>query len=370
MYPLLYARKETNTMKKHKKWAATAAAFGLLLVPVTMEASQSDGPHAETSMSTHHEEMPSSGMMDEGMQGPMVHMLQHTLQDYGISTKADGMFGPEMKQSVKSFQAQADITTDGIVGPQTMTAFQNHMDENVEPLRTGDNSMHVYHVQRLLTHQNIETETDGIFGPETHENVKHYQQKHDLQVDGIIGPETMGHMMENMDPQDHQHMMNNDRNDSHHQMGESTDGHGGMNHSSSGEVPEDLQQAENPEFEEGDKAIIKADHMEGMDGATATIADAYDTTAYEFTFEPTDGGHPVENHKWIIHEEVNNAGEESLQPGDTAEIEATHLEGMDGATATIDRAENTTVYMVDFTTTDGEELTNHKWLTESELRNH
>lgn len=360
-------------MKKHTQWAATAAAFGLLLAPVTMEASQSDSSHADSSMSNHHEEMHSSGMMDEGMQGPMVQMLQQTLQDYGISTRADGLFGPETKQSVKTFQEQAGIDTDGIVGPQTMMAFQSRMSENMKLLRTGDTSMHVYHVQRLLTDQNIETKTDGIFGPETQENVKHYQQEHDLQVDGIVGTETMGHMMENMDQQSHQQMMgmmNNDRNDSHHQMSESTEGHSGMNNSSSGEVPEALQQAENPKFGEGDKAIIRADHMKGMDGATATIAGAYDTTAYELTFEPTDGGEPVENHKWIIHEELNNAGEESLQPGDKAEIDATHMEGMEGATATIDRAERTTVYMVDFTTTDGEEVTNHKWLTESELRSH
>ena len=44
------------------------------------------------------------------------------------------------------------------------------------------------------------------------------------------------------------------------------------------------------------------------------------------------------------------------------------MEGMDGATATIDSAEETTVYMVDFTTTDTDEaVTNHKWVTESEL---
>ena len=41
---------------------------------------------------------------------------------------------------------------------------------------------------------------------------------------------------------------------------------------------------------------------------------------------------------------------------------------MDGVTAKIDSAEQTTVYMVDFTpTTGGEEVKNHKWVTESEL---
>ncbi|AUD14923.1 MULTISPECIES: YdhK family protein [unclassified Planococcus (in: firmicutes)] len=145
-------------------------------------------------------------------------------------------------------------------------------------------------------------------------------------------------------------------------------GHMNMDHSGSGEVPDDLQEAENPTFEVGSQAIIEADHMEGMKGAEATIVGAYDTTAYAVTYTPTDGGEPVENHKWVIHEELENPGDEPLETGDEAAIAADHMEGMDGATATIDSAEETTVYMVDFVpTTGGEEVTNHKWVTESEL---
>ncbi|MGL3067087.1 MULTISPECIES: YdhK family protein [Planococcus] len=143
---------------------------------------------------------------------------------------------------------------------------------------------------------------------------------------------------------------------------------GGMNHSSSGEVPEDLAEAENPTYEVGSQAMIEADHMEGMNGAEATIVGAFDTTAYAVSFTPTTGGEPVEDHKWVIHEELEDAGEEPLEPGAEAVIAADHMEGMDGATAEIDSAEETTVYMVDFTpTTGGEEVVNHKWLTESEL---
>lgn len=41
---------------------------------------------------------------------------------------------------------------------------------------------------------------------------------------------------------------------------------------------------------------------------------------------------------------------------------------MKGATAEIESAEQTTVYMVDYTPTDGGEVvTNHKWVTEEEL---
>lgn len=145
-------------------------------------------------------------------------------------------------------------------------------------------------------------------------------------------------------------------------------GHGNMDHSSSGEVPEGLAEAESPTFEVGSQAIMNADHMPGMDGAEATIVGAYDTTVYALSFTPTTGGEPVENHKWVIHEELEDAGDMPLSAGDEAVIATDHMEGMDGATATIDSAEETTVYMVDFTTTDtDEEVTNHKWVTESEL---
>ena len=41
---------------------------------------------------------------------------------------------------------------------------------------------------------------------------------------------------------------------------------------------------------------------------------------------------------------------------------------MEGTTAKIDSAEETTVYMVDFTPMNGgEEVKNHKWVIESEL---
>ncbi|HWO97462.1 MAG TPA: YdhK family protein [Bacillus sp. (in: firmicutes)] len=144
--------------------------------------------------------------------------------------------------------------------------------------------------------------------------------------------------------------------------------HEGMNHSSSGEVPEDLKEAENPTYKVGDKAILKTDHMEGMKGAEATIAGAYETTAYVISYNPTTGGERVTNHKWVIQEEIKNAGDETYKPGAEVVVEADHMEGMKGAAAVIDSAEQTTVYMVDYTpTTGGEEVTNHKWVTESEL---
>jgi hypothetical protein len=144
--------------------------------------------------------------------------------------------------------------------------------------------------------------------------------------------------------------------------------HSGMNMSGSGEVPEGLEEAENPAFPVGSKAIITEAHMPGMEGAEATIVGAYDTTVYTISYDPTDGGERVEDHKWIIHEEIGDRQEEPYEAGAEVKVEAEHMEGMEGATAVIDSAEQTTVYMVDFTLKDsGEEVANHKWVTESEL---
>lgn len=144
--------------------------------------------------------------------------------------------------------------------------------------------------------------------------------------------------------------------------------HSEMNHSSSGEVPEGLEKAANPKYKVEEEAQITSDHMPGMEGAEATISGAYNTTVYTVSYTPTNGGERVTNHKWVIQEELEDAGSEPLTPGTEVVLEADHMEGMKGAQATIDSAEQTTVYMVDFTpTTGGERVTNHKWVTESEL---
>lgn len=141
-----------------------------------------------------------------------------------------------------------------------------------------------------------------------------------------------------------------------------------MNHSGSGEVPEGLKVEEKPTYEVGSQAIIETDHMEGMKGAEATIVLAFDTTSYAVSYTPTTGGEKVTNHKWVVHEEIEEAGDKPFEDGAEVTLMADHMKGMDGATAEIDSAEQTTVYMINYTsTTNGEEVTNHKWVTESEL---
>src|SRR5699024_12861496 len=76
----------------------------------------------------------------------------------------------------------------------------------------------------------------------------------------------------------------------------------------SSEVPREPKPAVNTTYKVGSKAIIEANHMEGMKGAVATIIAAYSTNAYAGSLVPTTDGEEVKNHKWVIQEEMRNAG--------------------------------------------------------------
>lgn len=142
----------------------------------------------------------------------------------------------------------------------------------------------------------------------------------------------------------------------------------GMDHSSDGSIPEGIMEAENPTYPVGSEAIIETDHMEGMKGATATIVGAFDTTAYSINYTPTDGGEKVMDHKWVVHEEIEDPAPAPLEKGTEVTVLADHMEGMEGAKSEIESAEQTTVYMIDYeSTTDGDEVKNHKWVVEDEL---
>ena len=144
--------------------------------------------------------------------------------------------------------------------------------------------------------------------------------------------------------------------------------HGGHDHPADGGAPPaGIEESEDPTYPVGTEVILTADHMPGMAGAEATITGAFDTTAYSVSYTPTDGGEPVVDHKWVVHEELEDPGEAPLPAGTEVVLEADHMPGMEGAEATIESSTEETVYMVD-TTIDGMEMANHKWFVESELQ--
>lgn len=133
------------------------------------------------------------------------------------------------------------------------------------------------------------------------------------------------------------------------------------------DIPMDLQVATDPQFPVGSTVLIKEGHIPGMEGVKATVSGAYATVAYSVTYTPTNGGERVEGHKWIVHEEIEEYSDQPFEKGEQVTLKASHKEGMENAKAVIESVQDTTVYTVDFTTTDGEIITNYKWVTEEEL---
>ena len=80
-----------------------------------------------------------------------------------------------------------------------------------------------------------------------------------------------------------------------HGSGGINDG-GGMEHPmDGGPAPEGIEKASSPKYPAGTKVTLTADHMEGMDGANATIVGAFDTYTYAVNFTPTTGGDPIKD---------------------------------------------------------------------------
>src|SRR5699024_10135167 len=124
-------------------------------------------------------------------------------------------------------------------------------------------------------------------------------------------------------------------------------GNGGMEHPmDGGPAPEGMVPAEAPAFPVGTEVTLTADHMEGRAGAAASGSGDVDTATDSVSFTPTDGGEPVTDHRWVVHEELENPGDAPLAEGTEVVITADHMTGMEGAEATIDSATEETVYMV------------------------
>ena len=169
----------------------------------------------------------------------------------------------------------------------------------------------------------------------------------------------------------HESASNESSGSDHEDMDSSDSGHESGGHeghaAEGGDPPEGITKAADPKFDVGDTVVLSADHMPGMKDAEATVSGAFDTTTYSISYTPTDGGDPVKDHKWVVHEELKDPGKAPLKKGDKATVNAEHMPGMKGAEATIDSATDETVYMVDIKT-DEMEMTNHKWVVDSEMK--
>lgn len=121
-----------------------------------------------------------------GNRGNGVKFLQCYLNLYGNSLSVDGAFGNGTKNAVEKFQRDNGLSVDGIVGKNTWQILL--MQADLPTLRQGSRGVYVrYLQQKLLSKLYLADVVDGVFGNNTLNAVKQFQQDNGLVADGIVG---------------------------------------------------------------------------------------------------------------------------------------------------------------------------------------
>ena len=139
-------------------------------------------------------------LLKEGDKDQIVYDVQKQLTQGGyFNTNPTGYFGSITKDAVTAFQAEANLTQDGIVGPETIEALMGsqlsyirYIDRN-QIYQNGTSSLSVGAIQRRLMeldYHEFETFT-SYYGTVTQEAIQAFQRVNGIQVDGIAGPETL-----------------------------------------------------------------------------------------------------------------------------------------------------------------------------------
>ncbi len=129
-------------------------------------------------------------LLRQGSRNNFVYLLQFILNNsFGYNLSVDGIFGNNTLKAVRDFQGNNGLTVDGLVGNNTWTYLLNLPPYPL--LREGSRGSYVRFLQNLLQSKFIPTgNIDGIFGSQTLNAVRAFQQENNLTVDGIVGDNT------------------------------------------------------------------------------------------------------------------------------------------------------------------------------------
>ncbi|MFP3669228.1 peptidoglycan-binding protein [Priestia sp. SIMBA_032] len=129
-----------------------------------------------------------------GSQSSYVKELQQILKNAKYTVTVDGIFGSKTQTMVKQFQADHNLSSDGVVGAATWKALDQIGSvitlETRPTLRLGVQSSYVKELQQILKDVKYDTGIDGVFGQKTQTMVKQFQADHNLSSDGVVGAAT------------------------------------------------------------------------------------------------------------------------------------------------------------------------------------
>jgi peptidoglycan hydrolase-like protein with peptidoglycan-binding domain len=128
-------------------------------------------------------------VVQHGDQAHPVPTLQYLLRAHGQQVTVDGQFGPRTQEAVRAVQKDHHVTVDGVVGPQTWPVL-------VVQVQRGSTGDAVRGVQEEIRFRQLSGDPnqgltlDGIFGAETDQAVRSFQQALGIAVDGVVGQQT------------------------------------------------------------------------------------------------------------------------------------------------------------------------------------
>jgi peptidoglycan hydrolase-like protein with peptidoglycan-binding domain len=139
-----------------------------------------------------------------GDRGPGVQELQTRLQAGGYYYGAiDGIFGSETQTAVIALQQNSSLPPTGVVDQQVYAVLGGDSSPITQPpitppttgeLRFGDRGNRVVELQRQLRRLGYPIQVDGVFGNETEDAVRRFQQANSLPVTGVADARTLNRL--------------------------------------------------------------------------------------------------------------------------------------------------------------------------------